>query len=150
MPDTPAIRPWEGRARADALFRVKARGARANTPCCLCHQPIDYTLRYPHPQSCSVQHIISRSIRPDLTWDPANWAPAHIDCNKAAGDGTNTRTNTNLGVTSPLWTTQGQPITEPDPEPATRPAAPAPDRLVVLLCGPPGAGKTTAANQSGG
>ena len=35
--------------------------------------------------ACSVQHKIPRSVRPDLTWDPSNWAPAHLLCNWKAG-----------------------------------------------------------------
>lgn len=26
----------------------------------------------------SVDHVIPRSVRPDLTWDPTNWRPAHL------------------------------------------------------------------------
>lgn len=73
---------WEGRRRAAALARVKANGARNQTPCCLCDQPIDYRLRYPDPWSCSVQHVKSRRDHPELVWDPANWRPAHLQCNK--------------------------------------------------------------------
>jgi 5-methylcytosine-specific restriction endonuclease McrA len=78
------IPPWSGRRRAEALATVKARGRAANTPCCICRQPIDYTLERTE-DSCSVQHIRSRKHYPHLTWDPSNWAPAHLGCNKSAG-----------------------------------------------------------------
>jgi len=94
-PDGRDIAPWTGRARARALARVKAQGARHRTPCVICHQPIDYSLEYPHPDSCSVQHIIARKVRPDLTWDPSNWGPGHLVCNQAAGP----RPVLDLGIT---------------------------------------------------
>ncbi|MGU3409126.1 hypothetical protein ACLBWP_03380 [Microbacterium sp. M1A1_1b] len=79
-----SIPPWSGRRRAEALDQVKALGRRLNLPCCLCQQPIDYDLRGTE-DSCSVQHIRSRKRYPQLTWDPSNWAPAHLGCNKSAG-----------------------------------------------------------------
>ncbi len=73
---------WEGRRRADALRRVRADGARHRKPCVLCGKPIDYSLRYPHPQSCTVEHLKPRATHPELTWDPGNHAPAHLVCNQ--------------------------------------------------------------------
>jgi 5-methylcytosine-specific restriction endonuclease McrA len=95
----PHIPDWSGRRRAEALARVKAEGKRTGAPCCICHQGIDYELEYPHPQSCSVQHLQSRKAFPHLTWDPANWAPAHLDCNKSAG----AQQPIDLGVMSEEW-----------------------------------------------
>ena len=88
---------WGGRRASQALRRVKHAGQRAGSPCVICGQPINYPLSYPHPQSCSVQHVQARSLRPDLTWDPQNWRPAHLDCNQADGDGAATL---GLGVVS--------------------------------------------------
>lgn len=85
MHQQPPVRPWSGRARQDALREVKAKGRRAKAPCVICEMPIDYSLEYPHPQSCSVQHIKPRKSFPQLTWVKSNWAPAHLDCNKGAG-----------------------------------------------------------------
>ena len=73
---------WEGRRRAEALKRVKAKGARSRTPCVICGDAIDYRLTYPDPWSCSVQHVKSKKNHPELIWDPSNWAPAHLYCNK--------------------------------------------------------------------
>ena len=53
--------------------------------CCICEQPIDYALRWPNPRSFSVQHVISRKVRPDLTFDVANCRAAHLDCNQSLG-----------------------------------------------------------------
>lgn len=79
---------WGGRRATEALNRVRAEGARRSSPCVICDGVIDYSLRYPNLWSCSVQHVISRNLRPDLTWDPSNWAPAHLTCNREVGDGT--------------------------------------------------------------
>lgn len=79
------IPPWEGRARANALAQVKAKGRAANAPCCLCHQSIDYDLDGNHPDGCTVQHLMPKSKYPELTWVPSNWGPAHRACNLGAG-----------------------------------------------------------------
>lgn len=79
------VPPWSGRRRAQAIEYVRRRGEAEGAACVLCDQAIDYSLRYPHPQSCSVQHVRSQRDFPLLRWDPANWAPAHLDCNWAAG-----------------------------------------------------------------
>lgn len=92
---------WGGRRATEALQRVKAEGRRRRLACVICRQPIDYGLEYPHPQSCSVQHLRSRKLFPHLTWDPANWAPAHLDCNMSAGTGE--RAAADLGLTSQEW-----------------------------------------------
>lgn len=94
-----SIPAWSGRRRAEALVRVKAEGRRTNAPCCICKQDIDYSLSYPDEQSCSVQHVKSRNAYPHLTWDPSNWKPAHLSCNKAAG----VQEDSGLGLTSEEW-----------------------------------------------
>ncbi|QYC54987.1 HNH endonuclease [Arthrobacter phage Popper] len=93
------IPSWSGRRRVEALLWVKAEGRRRSSPCVICKQSIDYSLESPHPQSCSVQHLKSRSIYPHLTWERSNWAPAHLDCNKAAG----VTEDLGMGVTSEDW-----------------------------------------------
>lgn len=93
------IPPWAGRRRAEALTWVKANGRQKDLPCEICKHGIDYSLEYPHKQSCSVQHVKSRNAYPHLTWDRGNWAPAHLDCNIAAG----TSSDTGLGTTSEDW-----------------------------------------------
>lgn len=91
--------PWSGRRRVRALEQVKAEGRRRGSPCVICGQPIDYDLVYPHPYSCSVQHLRAQSKYPALRWDPANWAPAHLECNQSAGVGT----PEDIGVVSNDW-----------------------------------------------
>lgn len=41
----------------------------------------------------------SRKLYPQLTWEPSNWKPAHLDCNKAAGTGE----DLGMGITSEDW-----------------------------------------------
>ena len=94
------IPEWGGHRRTRALQAVRKHGARNQLPCAICRQPIDYSLGYPDPNSCSVQHLIPRSVRPDLTWDPSNWAPAHLTCNKVEG----ARMTLSLGETSTRFT----------------------------------------------
>jgi hypothetical protein len=45
-------------------------------PCSLCHLPIDYRLRSPHPRSFTAHHV--KDKRGPL-------APAHRDCNERQG-----------------------------------------------------------------
>lgn len=77
-------RRWQGRAAQQALAWVKAKGRREGLDCCICGQPIDYSLTGTE-WSCSVQHLAARSTHPELTWDRTNWEPAHLKCNKQAG-----------------------------------------------------------------
>ena len=93
------IPKWEGRRAQQARARVKQVGANRNLPCCICNQPIDYKLPSTDPDGCSVQHLKPRKTFPQLTWDPNNWAPAHLACNKSAG----AKINAPLGVTSRTW-----------------------------------------------
>lgn len=81
------IPTWGGRKAQAALRLVKADGRRHHRPCILCGEPIDYDLEYPHPRSCSVQHIKSRYHYPELTWDRTNWSACHLQCNQQAGTG---------------------------------------------------------------
>ena len=91
---------WGGRRAQDALARVKALGRRRKTPCCICHQPIDYGLPSTDPNGCSVQHVKSRKRFPQLTWVLSNWAPAHLRCNQSDGVGDHERGEI---VTSQEW-----------------------------------------------
>ena len=87
---------WGGVRAQKALDQVRTYGEANALPCCICHQPIDYSLRHPHKQACTVQHLKSRHTYPHLTWTPSNWAPAHADCNYSQGN----RESVSLGPTS--------------------------------------------------
>lgn len=64
--------------RRDHHRKVIAKG---QPPCALCGDPIDYTLRYPHPRSFVVDHKVSVHRGGTDTID--NKQPAHADCNRA-------------------------------------------------------------------
>ena len=91
------IPEWGGERAQRALDQVRRFGQLHSLPCCLCEQPIDYTLRHPHKQACTVQHVKPRSTHPHLTWEPSNWAPAHADCNSSQGNAL----ASGLGLVSP-------------------------------------------------
>ena len=78
------------------------RDRKNKTPCHICGQPIDYTLR---PSSCAIawepDHLIPVSKAPELELDLKNIAPSHTACNRARGDGTNGENN--LGMKSRIW-----------------------------------------------
>lgn len=77
-----------------------SRGA----PCWLCSQPIQYNLRFPHPGSFSVDHVIPADERPDLMLDTANWAASHFSCNSArGGQSDDLYSPSALGVPSEAW-----------------------------------------------
>lgn len=66
--------------------RLAANQRMKRLPCCLCHQPIDYTLKWPDPGSFSVEHIKSWHAHPELREDPSNLGSAHLGCNSAKQD----------------------------------------------------------------
>jgi 5-methylcytosine-specific restriction endonuclease McrA len=66
-----------------AQAQCMANGAATNTPCYLCHQPINYhfTRYYPlHSMAGTAHHIIGLAQGGDPL-DPTNLAPAHRGCN---------------------------------------------------------------------
>jgi 5-methylcytosine-specific restriction endonuclease McrA len=86
-----------------ATFRARCELAAA--VCWLCEDPrrarIDYTLKYPHPESFTVDHFIPRSKRHDLAEDPANYRPSHKVCNERRGADRDPRIP--IGITSEVW-----------------------------------------------
>ncbi|WP_435070441.1 hypothetical protein [Amycolatopsis thermoflava] len=50
--------------------------------CGLCHQPIDPTLRKPHPRALQVHHTRGKRFGDD----PRFLQAAHAECNQKAGD----------------------------------------------------------------
>ena len=70
--------------REQYLFRAKAHHNPDGTkgePCWLCGQPIDYRLRFPHPRSWSLDHVIPVKENPALMLNSSNFRSAHLDCN---------------------------------------------------------------------
>lgn len=80
MPGRSPLRPSSSVA-ARLAREVRAR----HEACCRCSQPIDYGLRYPAPESFSVDHYPHPlSTHPWLATDPGNLHAAHLVCNQAA------------------------------------------------------------------
>lgn len=97
-----AVAAWSGRRVMGAIAWCKAN---LGWTCWLCgHEITD-------PRDYSVDHVIPRSIRPDLTWDRSNWRPAHLrshrelDCpgNTGRGNGRRRGRRRVLVWTAPGW-----------------------------------------------
>ena len=89
---TSAVTPEEIRAiRESRRYRnlraeFREHCADLQLPCWLDGKPIDYDLPSDHPDAWSLDHAHPVSERPDLALDPANFRPAHLDCNKRRGN----------------------------------------------------------------
>lgn len=87
--------------RSTRLMRkLKAAQRAKRLPCWLCGQPINYSLPHDDPNSFSYDHIEPWSTHPDLRFDPANGASAHLRCNKSRG---NRKPSPGLGLLSQQW-----------------------------------------------
>lgn len=53
--------------------------------CWLCTRAIDYSLKYPHPESWSLDHAKTVKEAPELIMDIGNWRSSHLDCNQRRG-----------------------------------------------------------------
>lgn len=51
-------------------------------PCFFCGNPIDLRLKYPHPWSHTVHHVIPKRVAPERVFDTTNMRSAHSRCNK--------------------------------------------------------------------
>lgn len=54
---------------------------RLRLPCAICGEPIDYTVKYPHPDSFVVDHIVP--LAAGGTDHITNCQPTHRRCNSA-------------------------------------------------------------------
>jgi hypothetical protein len=68
--------------------------------CFLCQKPIDYRLKYPHPDSWSLEHVKTVQEAPELFMDRNNWESSHLDCNRRRGTD---EPHMDLGQPSELW-----------------------------------------------
>lgn len=94
--------PGDNAGRSTRRWRRLKQEQRAKRlPCCICRQPIDYTLKHPDPGSFSVQHIKSWHQYPALREDPANLDSAHLGCNSSLGEDDGDKRA--LGDTSEPW-----------------------------------------------
>jgi 5-methylcytosine-specific restriction endonuclease McrA len=69
-------------------------------PCWICGQPVDYRLKWPHPRSWSLDHVIPVSDNPALLLNPSNFRSAHCDCNNHRQTG---EPPIELGEPSEIW-----------------------------------------------
>ena len=61
--------------------------------CCRCHGAIDPGLRWPHPRSWSLDHLVPLAHGGPLL-DPSNAAAAHLSCNSKHGNSIKTTKQT--------------------------------------------------------
>lgn len=65
-------------------FREDCRRNRRG--CSICHQAIDYNLKFPHPWAWELHHVQPSSTHPHLHTVSSNHAPSHARCNKSHGN----------------------------------------------------------------
>ena len=67
--------------------RNKRKIYRTQTVCGICGRPVDFSLKYPHPLSATIDHIIpvSKGGHPS---DIENMQLAHFSCNRQKSDKT--------------------------------------------------------------
>ncbi len=80
------------------VLRKRWRAALAGgcPPCALCGGPIDYSIRYPDPDSFVVDHVVPINAGGTDTRD--NIQPAHNRCNRLKSDGPDSRVIKTSGV----------------------------------------------------
>jgi 5-methylcytosine-specific restriction endonuclease McrA len=73
--------------RDGAIYRRhKERLRRTADVCHICGGVIDKTLKWPHPKSFSVDHILPYSLNPELRIARDNLAGVHLGCNSSKGN----------------------------------------------------------------
>lgn len=78
------------------------RDRKAQAPCHICGQPINYHLDPSSaPDAWEPDHLIPVARAPELELDMRNIAASHMRCNRARGDGTNGENV--LGMQSRIW-----------------------------------------------
>jgi hypothetical protein len=74
-----------------AWNKIRQYWRRQQRPCWRCGQPIDYTVKWPHPRSLVVGHITSLAQARAAGWSEAqinsiaSTAPEHADCSNKSG-----------------------------------------------------------------
>lgn len=68
----------------DRWMKTRAMVIAAYTHCHLCGQPVDKTLRWPHPMSPSMDHVVPIA-EGGAVYDLANLRLAHFRCNLRKG-----------------------------------------------------------------
>ncbi|MBQ9027433.1 MAG: HNH endonuclease [Lachnospiraceae bacterium] len=78
-------RPDKDGTHRRAFERAKRAIMATQTRCGICGAPVDKSLKYPHPLSACIDHIIpiDKGGHPS---DPDNLQLAHLSCNRAKSD----------------------------------------------------------------
>lgn len=76
------------------------RDRKANAPCWICLQPIDYRAEPGTPDAWEPDHVRPVATDPELAFDPGNIRPAHCSCNRSRGS---KRGVSSLGRPSRNW-----------------------------------------------
>lgn len=79
------IRPDHDGTHRGAFERNKKKIYATQTVCGICGQPVDFTLKYPHPLSACIDHIIP-IVRGGHPSDIDNLQLAHFCCNRQKSD----------------------------------------------------------------
>lgn len=90
---------WATRSVRDHARKRIAVQVRSGSPCWLCEQPIDLSLRYPNNLSFTVDHVIPTSH--GGTNELEQLRPAHAICNKRRGNQPAGTIGQNSGVLEP-------------------------------------------------
>ncbi len=93
--DPRASTRWK-RLRA-ILYR---RDRKANAPCWICGQPIDYRAPAGTPDAWEPDHVLPVASHPELAYDPGNIRAAHSSCNRSRGS---KAAEPSLGSPSRTW-----------------------------------------------
>lgn len=80
-----SIRPEKQGTHRTAYERNKKRILKTKKICGICGKPVDFNLKYPHPMSATVDHIIpvAKNGHPS---DIDNLQLAHMTCNRQKSD----------------------------------------------------------------
>lgn len=78
-------RPDRDGTHRTAFERAKKKIYATQSVCGICGQPVDFSLKYPHPMSACIDHIIpvAKGGHPS---DPDNLQLAHWMCNRQKSD----------------------------------------------------------------
>lgn len=88
--------PFPTKAIRDRARKRVARQVRAGAPCVLCGRPIDLSIRYPDPDSFTVDHRVPTSHGGRDDYDLLR--PAHNRCNRQRSNLPDGTVGTNSGA----------------------------------------------------